>query len=243
MSKSIALFYFSGTGNTKWVCDEFAKQYSKIGKITLFNIDRYYNNSDTAILLTKTNDIVGFAYPVIGANIPKIMADFIDSLKSSIDEKKMGFILTTVGYINAYGPFMIQNKLKKININEHWHEVIPYFDNTKGIVNPDVHIIQEKASKQISTLIEKIKKGIKYYGGVGPFLLPGYLIRALTTNKVQGHYRKMNIDKEKCILCLKCIKNCPVEAIVLDDGIIKFNSRCTSCFRCIKGCDYKAINY
>jgi ferredoxin len=243
MAKSIVLFYFSGTGNTKWTCEEFERQYSPIGQITLFDIDRYKYRINAAISLANNVDVIGFAYPIYGANIPRIMSEFIDEINSVIAERKNGLVITTVGYINGYGPYMVKKKLNKGKIRECWHEVIPYFDNKKGIGSQDIELIQKRVSKQIESLITKIKHDKEYYGGVGPYLLPGYIIRAIIKNKVADHYKKMNVDRNKCVLCLKCMENCPTEAISIANEVIEFNSKCTSCFRCINGCGQKAIKY
>ena len=44
-------------------------------------------------------------------------------------------------------------------------------------------------------------------------------------------------NKEKCISCENCVKNCPENAIVIEDNIIKINeNKCKKCYLCVENC-------
>ena len=75
-----AIFYFSGTGNTKWA----AKKTTKLLKEKSYDTVNYsiekMDDSKCEIIASavQNNDYIGFAYPIYGANVPRIMRDFFD---------------------------------------------------------------------------------------------------------------------------------------------------------------------
>lgn len=53
---------------------------------------------------------------------------------------------------------------------------------------------------------------------------------------------KVQVDPEQCMLCGRCIENCPYGVFRMDDGRIRVNSRqCVACHRCIAMCPRDAI--
>ena len=55
-------------------------------------------------------------------------------------------------------------------------------------------------------------------------------------------YHALNIDKQRCIGCSHCMKNCPTEAIRVRNGKATiYANRCIDCGECYKGCPSGAI--
>ena len=102
---NIILFYFSGTGNTKWVSNQLKNILA--GKFV--NVDLFYINSEIMEFLNKMNlnkyDKIGIAHPIYGANLPPIVDTFINKLESKLDKMTEGFIISTFGFINGLGYF------------------------------------------------------------------------------------------------------------------------------------------
>jgi glutamate synthase domain-containing protein 2 len=54
---------------------------------------------------------------------------------------------------------------------------------------------------------------------------------------------KVQIDQEQCMLCGRCIENCPFGVFRLDNDRIRVNSRqCVACHRCVAMCPRDAIS-
>ena len=52
-----------------------------------------------------------------------------------------------------------------------------------------------------------------------------------------------NVNKEKCIGCSQCVKDCPVSAISLVDNKAEINNeRCFKCSHCIAICPVEAVS-
>ena len=62
----ITLFYFSGTGNTKAVCDAFKiKMERENARVSMINVEKYAEGMDGQVKdLIGNTDVFGFAYPV-----------------------------------------------------------------------------------------------------------------------------------------------------------------------------------
>lgn len=64
----------------------------------------------------------------------------------------------------------------------------------------------------------------------------------MNTNKENTFYHAIKIDKEICIGCSRCMKQCPTEAIRVFDGIAKINdNKCIDCGECYRVCPVNAI--
>lgn len=57
-----------------------------------------------------------------------------------------------------------------------------------------------------------------------------------------GKYHAIKVDTEKCIGCTHCMKNCPTEAIRIEDGVATINPiRCVDCGNCLRACPENAF--
>jgi Na+-translocating ferredoxin:NAD+ oxidoreductase RNF subunit RnfB len=70
--------------------------------------------------------------------------------------------------------------------------------------------------------------------------LAGSFVRCSNRNTVKAMVLKT--CKAGCIKCELCVKNCPGQCIVMDNGIPKVDyNKCTSCGTCVSKCPTKAI--
>ncbi len=186
------VLYFSGTGNTKMVCEEFKRQIEKLNNtVELYAIDRFdEKNIDAVVALVNDADYIGFAYPVYGANLPPIFDRFIKKLDNRVNVNKSAFIITTVGFINAFGPFIIKKRIKKFGLELKWHIVCKIFDNTKfKTIDGKLMIkIRTQIQNEIEYLIKNIFKDKSSLKGIGPWIIGGYVVRRILKKPLREHY-------------------------------------------------------
>ena len=58
--------------------------------------------------------------------------------------------------------------------------------------------------------------------------------------RLQGPF--MKVDMHKCIKCMKCLNNCPLNNISFADEKFKFGTNCSLCVRCSFNCPVCAIS-
>lgn len=52
---------------------------------------------------------------------------------------------------------------------------------------------------------------------------------------------RLNINHNRCSLCGRCVSQCPVQALKIQNDEIHINSSCTMCGNCTKVCYQDAI--
>ena len=85
------IFYFSGTGNTKWAAQEVARA---IGERLLYIPDELREGHCTYTL--EADERIGFCFPTHGWQVPRIVRNFIRNLKLNVDSH-FCWALTTCG--------------------------------------------------------------------------------------------------------------------------------------------------
>ena len=81
------IFYFSGTGNTKWAASKLASATHE----DLISIAPYMRADDSSHTLAepfilKKNERLGFVFPVHGWRVPKLVREFIGRMKVQREE-------------------------------------------------------------------------------------------------------------------------------------------------------------
>lgn len=72
--KKLAIYYFSGTGNTLRVCKLIKENFEELGgEADLINIDKPYASE----VSPENYDVFAVAYPVHGFNAPQIVSDYV----------------------------------------------------------------------------------------------------------------------------------------------------------------------
>ncbi|MDP4115664.1 MAG: EFR1 family ferrodoxin [Bacteroidota bacterium] len=245
---NFAIFYFSGTGNTKWVSDEINKCITKKGHECI-NISLEDDIIKPEDILEKA-DVIGFSFPIYGANMPNLMISFIERLKNTLDKSnvKPVFIVTTAGYVDGYGPFAAKKMLKfsgfkliayinlKISNNLSTPKVKANIQTKENL-----KIRMNKSKERIEKLVNRLLEEKKYIRNIGFYLLPGIIIRKATKKGRANCYQVLSVDKEKCSLCMICVKNCPTKSIIYSEGKFSFLPSCTACMRCYNFCPKSAI--
>jgi len=243
-----SIFYFSGTENTKWVVNEFNNSVNKRKhECKNYSIETEITNLQEII---NEADIIGFTFPIYGANMPNIVTNFINKAINVLNTnyKKQCLIITTSGYIDAYGPFAARKKIKcnglkligYINIKMSNNISTPKL-RAEFSTSEEMKKRMNQGKKELEKLIDKIIQGKKHIRNVGFYLLPGIVVRKALVKALKKNYLALSVDKEKCSRCMLCVNNCPTKSIIFSSEEFSFLHSCTACMRCYNFCPKYAI--
>ena len=105
------IFYFSGTGNTKWAASKLAAATRE----DLISIAPYMRADDSSHNLAepfilKENERLGFVFPVHGWRVPKLVREFIS---------KMKILREVISYLNWKSTLQRNNNLTERRIYQY----------------------------------------------------------------------------------------------------------------------------
>lgn len=247
-------FYFSGTGNTKWIAEQFSSLVIQSGhQAQLYSIDNFdrFVKEDLAKIV-KDSTYIGFANPIYGADIPPIMKSFISLLTDMSKNEKISskpfYVINTFGYVNASGPFKAIKMFDKnyfklvayVNIRL-CNNISTYKHKSALLSNEKLSVRKANAIDKLKVLVGRLLSKKKYIRGIGPYLLPGILIRKKSIPAIQHNYQSLSVQTKTCNRCMICINNCPNQSIKLNGLEFEFTNDCTSCMRCYNFCPTSSV--
>lgn len=251
------LFFFSGTGNTWWVCSRLKEELEALG-----NSAEMYSIEDPALEeegfisgKVKRADRIIVGYPVYGSDMPDNIRNLIRTLPVVSDGKKFGAFCTQAAFSGDGSVFLkkdIQNKgynfshAFRINMTTNFNVAVVPFLFFKPAGGKKLEKIKAKASTKIKRMAEKIDKGREYLEGRRIYqTLPGSIQRSLFRRSRQKLTGLFKFDRDRCVKCRLCAETCPTGNIIFDPEKteLKRGEKCILCFRCYNFCPSLAINY
>lgn len=231
------VIYFSGTGNTKILANEFAKRI----QVDCYSIENGVNFSS----IISACDVITICFPIHLSSCPMIMADFLLKYQEEFKGKDI-ISLATQQFFSGDGALSIRPYLEDVNIIYAKHFNMPsnivdvpvYSTLTKG--NIDKSIV--KVRMQLDKVAEDIANNRLSICGKGKLSYQLGMIQRRSFIKYNNKRDiKVAISKE-CILCDKCVMCCPTKNLVNDKKQIINDSYCTLCYRCVNICPRNAIS-
>ncbi len=233
------VLYFSGTGNSKYI----AKRIADITSDSLYSINDAIKSD---VLFNSEDNKLIFSVPTYAWRIPKVVEDWINKSAFSADTS-VYFVMNCGGEIGNSEKYTLKlcekKKFRYMGIAE--------------IVMPENYLAmfsvpnEEQARRIIAKREETIDSIANYIKSGAP--LPDY--KANLTGKMMSFVinplfytlcvsdKKFTVDKEKCVSCGKCTKECPLNNISMADKKPVWNGNCTHCMACITCCPTEAIEY
>lgn len=235
------IYVFSGTGNTMRIASLYKEEFEKRGvETTLYSVC-----ADMADLPDpEAYDHVGFAYPIHAFNAPAIMLDMAKKIKAV--SGKSYFILKSSGEplkINNISSLRFARILKGKGyiLKSEYHYVMPYnmiFRHTDREAAKMWKTAQALCPLDAREILNgKEHKLPRVF--LGRFIAWLFRIEHIAM-RVNGRFFKVRADR--CVLCRKCEKICPLGNIRIDqDGKFRFGKNCIMCTRCSFGCPTDAF--
>ena len=251
MIKNI-VFYFSGTGNSLAVAQSIEEALPDTRAIPILSKD--------ALRFTNTEaERVGFVFPIYMNAVPKVVVQFIESLKPV--PSTYYFAVATHGGIPGMAGLYLNKVLKKQRIALDAYYEIKMINNTpKGVapkflmsLNWELDITPEKVGlalkeangaisasidgivKKEKTTLQNIPKGLRR--------LSYWLMNVVwSISNYTKHKLDFVLDGDTCIGCGTCSDICPTKRIAVQD--LKpywINDKCYFCYACFNYCPSQAI--
>jgi len=245
------IFYFTGTGNTRWVAKQIAEA---IGEELLYIPDLIREGRYEFTL--AAGERIGFCFPTHGWQPPGIVRAFVRQMKIKGFGNAEGpthfcWALTTCGDNMGEAITIFNKELKHIGLQAEtvFSVIMPESYVCLPFMKTDPEEKElwkiENAQRQIHhivSIVKDCKRGIEELEkGATPrlysYVIGGYFNKKMITD------RKFTVDAAVCIKCGKCSKVCPVDNIKGTPPMWLHNGRCTCCLACYHYCPVHAINY
>ncbi|SEF52349.1 Flavodoxin [Caloramator fervidus] len=237
-----AIIYFSGTGNTEYVCKLFKKYFEENGvSCVLIDVSKKKQLNDDY-------DFYIFGAPIHSELFPK---NYVDWVKQNIKQgDKKCIIFSTQASDKAAGPFEIFNILKEKGYKVLIQDFISMPNNYyvvafKKPTEEDIKKAKQEADKKVKLLVKKflddeinIVKVSKFR-----FKLAKIVYKMFYEYSKGWAKRNLSVDMKLCVKCLKCVKNCPTKNIKFSNDKFEFQNKCISCQKCLHACPTNAYIY
>lgn len=231
------IYYFSGTGNSKWV----AEQLAKLTDDRALNIAPLMKEGFSAANV-EGSDRLGLVFPIHAWAPPRIMLDFARGLR--VESGAYVFAVCTCG--DDIGNAM-QKLQRHVPLGGAWSVAMPnnYLMMGSDVDTPETERSKIEAARErlphIAAAIQERKRVTDVVRGKGAWLKTGVICPLFNAFAMRTKPFAVNDD---CIGCGLCEKNCPVDAIKLSGGKPMWTAtHCLQCASCINRCPQKAIQY
>ncbi len=247
ITKSVILYYFSGTGNTEYVAKLALKTFTELGYSARLAEITDYDHAENRDYSCENYDLAGLFYPIHAFNAPKKVNEW-----------------TKLGYLKNKPFFIIKTSREALSVNDasslisvknlkahgceflgEKHVLMPYNIHFR---HDDSLVKQMLLTAQTVTpeFVKKIANGERFA------LKPAFYaklveatLRPLEQNgaRLVGKHLKAG---DGCTGCGACAAICPNKNVSLaanknGEKHPVFGKNCMICMRCVMNCPQKAI--
>ncbi len=241
------IFYFSGTGNTRWA----AQQLSKATREQLIYIPNHPTGDISPEL--SEGERIGFCFPVHGWRPPMLVRKFISRLRLQ-SAGHFTYALCTAGDNIGETIEILEKDLQQVDVRldaafslimPESYVGLPFMDvDTDGNEQAKKSQATERL-REFTPLIVNRTKGVRRldkgrWPRINSRIIGGFFTRHLITDK------PFHVDGERCVKCGLCATVCPVHDILGGHGQMpqwRHDGSCLTCFTCYHHCPQHAIEF
>ena len=249
-SKSIPIFFFSGTGNTWWVSQRLAESLSERGfRARAHSIEQV--SPDQTAELIRPAALIGLGFPIYGSDAPRLFHEFLQALPHQSEEKAVLGFVTQAGW-SGDGFNFLSRSLQMHGYRLRWAaefnmpnniclDIIPF------PFSPDYERFTSQladAKSRVDELAEKVaqRQDWRQNNGLLSAAL-AWLQRAPFRLTHDWGRKYWSVDADRCNSCGGCERNCPTDNIHMEAGLPVYGLDCTYCMRCFNYCPTLAVRY
>ena len=242
------ILYFSGTGNTELIAKEIHRRLVCKGHVVdVVNIE----DKERLKNLSFENKILGIGYPIYKYSYPSILSELFLFLKN-IGNPQSYFQFASYARFTGYALTDFSKRMNKIGyrlIAESCFKApscgIEARKDESGFDWKSVMFFENDIHTKLDEFVDEILLGqVKGKKSEATCQLPvNRIVKSVVKDVERTNYPKLQIDKEKCMVCGLCVKKCPDHNLVKDKDHIEILDQyeCLHCLRCINHCPANAI--
>ena len=227
------IYYFSGTGNSKWIAEQIA-QRTKDSAASIPEIMKTLEQDITV----PDNEVVGIVFPVYGWAPPAAVTEFLEHVH--VSPKAFTFAVCTCG--GDAGKTM-QDLFRVFQFKSAYSITMP--NNYIRLFDMDSpELVREKTGIALQRL-PRIAADITARRSVHD-VHEGSLA-SLKTNFINPVFQALMMHSScfsadnSCTGCGICVQSCPFGTIRLSGSRPVWKGRCQQCMSCISRCPVQAI--
>ena len=227
------IFYFSGTGNSKWVAEQVAE---RLGDQTV----NMASSPPSETYTFEKGEKIGIVFPVYAWRAPDIVTSFVKSLKP---EGAYTYAISTYG---GEAGHTMKKLSQHISLNSCFGIPMP---GNYLIGNMDSEAVikekKQKAEEKAEKICEHIKKESQLFDvHTGSKALLKSNLAWWGFNTFARKTKPFTVDTGACTGCGRCQIICPAKAISLNEKHPTWTKpECFQCLGCINRCPVCAIEY
>jgi len=248
----VAIFYFTGTGNTQSVAEGFAAAFRPDVEVSLHNVESLPLGPAAALL--RDCDLAGFGSPVYGFAVPRPFDRFLRALPHSPGQRAFLFLTmggAALGALHHPRRLLERNGFDVVNSSLFLAPSNVFVSGAEG--GSFVYRLLWYTERQHpARLLEHCRTGARetvaaILSGQRCHVRDSLLARlaswagrlAVFTSAWQ--MKLVLGTRRTCNRCGICVRSCPQGNIRLTGRRVRFGWRCAMCYRCINICPVRAV--
>ena len=223
------IFYFSGTGNSKWVAESLASKTEDVAVSMM----------ECSVVPSINNTTIGIVFPIYAWGPPEPVLEFLKKLSG---KPVFSYGVCTCG---ADAGKSMENICDILPLNSKYSIVMPSNYIMGSDVESDEIIASKiiKAKERLDAIAAQVlaKQSVNDVNRGSLSWLKSNLVN-YGFNRFARSTKPFYV-KDNCIACGLCAQNCPANTIRIIDGKPHWSEKCYQCTACINRCPVKAIEY
>lgn len=241
--QKLGAFYFSGTGNTKYVVERLCELLKNDFVVSAHDVC-----SPDSVEELRRSEIVVIAFPVYGSAPPLPIREFVFSNAQYLKGKRI-IVVSTQYMFSGDGAASLGRAIEKLGACVTHAE---HFRMPNNISDCKIFSIKngeelcgmlEKTNRKLEKFARKICDGTEFRRGFNSFSRAvGYCSQRALFRKHENEKRRLlKVDESACTGCGACVRACPVKNLLLSSGKAAPLGHCALCYRCVNLCPNKAL--